>query len=132
MSAIKNRKVAPIQTDYTEKKAKGIIQLERKRKLLFRRLSVFFVIVAIASFSMVTTLLSQASALEKKSEEQKQMNEKLKQLKEEETALSTEIKKLNDDEYIAKLLRKNYYLSKNGEIIFTLPEKSNDEKEKAH
>ena len=37
--------------------------------------------------------------------------------------LKEEIVKLNDDDYIAKLARKEYFLSDDNEIIFTLPEK---------
>ena len=36
--------------------------------------------------------------------------------------LKLQISKLNDDEYIGKLLRKEYFLSEEGEIIFTLPD----------
>jgi cell division protein DivIC len=50
-------------------------------------------------------------------------------LKKEETLLKEEIVKLNDDDYIAKLARKEYFLSDENEIIFTLPEKKSKEKE---
>ena len=36
--------------------------------------------------------------------------------------------KLNDDDYIAKLARKEYFFSKKNEIIFNIPE---DKKEKS-
>jgi len=43
--------------------------------------------------------------------------------------LEEEIVKLNDDEYISKLARKDYFLSENGEVIFNIPEnKDKDEK----
>ena len=46
--------------------------------------------------------------------------------------LKDEIVKLNDDEYIGKLARKEYFLSDDNEIIFTLPEKKDkEEKEKS-
>lgn len=35
--------------------------------------------------------------------------------------LQEEIVKLNDDDYIAKLARRDYFLSENNEIIFNLP-----------
>ena len=43
-------------------------------------------------------------------------------MQKEEEQLKEEIVKLNDDEYIAKLARKEYFLSDDGEIIFNLPE----------
>ena len=44
-------------------------------------------------------------------------------MKEEQDTLNLKIKQLQDDEYIAKLLRKEYYLSEKGEIIFIIPDK---------
>ncbi len=41
--------------------------------------------------------------------------------------LKSQIIKLNDDEYIAKLARKEYFLSEDNEIIFAIPE--NDKKD---
>ena len=38
--------------------------------------------------------------------------------------LELQIAKLQDDEYIAKLARKEYFLSEEGEIIFTIPKES--------
>ena len=52
--------------------------------------------------------------------------------------LNLQIAKLEDDEYIAKLARKEFFLSEEGEIIFTMPkatdkeeteQKKSDEKE---
>lgn len=37
--------------------------------------------------------------------------------------LNLQITQLEDDEYIAKLLRKEYFLSEEGDIIFVIPEK---------
>ena len=45
-----------------------------------------------------------------------------KQAEDENTQLTYEVKLLQDDEYIAKLARGKYYLSRDGEIIFSLPE----------
>ncbi|MDI3410420.1 septum formation initiator family protein [Bacillus sonorensis] len=38
--------------------------------------------------------------------------------------LKDEIVKLKDEDYVAELARKDYYLSKDGEIIFKFDEKS--------
>ena len=46
----------------------------------------------------------------------------LAKLEKEQRLLEEEIVKLNDDEYIAKFARKEYFLSDDGEIIFNLPE----------
>ena len=58
------------------------------------------------------------------------MNKELVSLKKDEVLLKEEIVKLNDDEYIAKLARKDYFLSDKDEIIFTLPETKKQENSK--
>ncbi|MBC1780623.1 FtsB family cell division protein, partial [Listeria booriae] len=50
-------------------------------------------------------------------------------MKDEEEALNDQIKKLHNDDYIAKLARSEYYLSKDGEIIFNIPEENSKQKE---
>ncbi|KAB2328838.1 septum formation initiator family protein [Cytobacillus depressus] len=122
MGAVKKRNVAQIHTSYVEQQEAAEIHAERKRKLLFRRLAAFFVGVAVLSFFMISTLVSQSSTMEEKLAEKKKLEHELALLKEKEVALEEEIVKLNDDEYIAKLARKDYFLSENNEIIFNLPE----------
>ena len=67
-------------------------------------------------------LFSQHSALKAKEEHKSKLEAKLSELQKKETKLKEEIIKLNDDEYIAKLARKEYFLSDDGEVIFNLPE----------
>ena len=52
-------------------------------------------------------------------------------MQKEESLLKDEIVKLNDDDYIGKLARKEYFLSDDNEIIFTLPEKKDKEERKS-
>ncbi|WP_224654447.1 FtsB family cell division protein, partial [Escherichia coli] len=56
---------------------------------------------------------------------------KLEEVKEEQDLLKKQLVKLDDDDYIAKLSRKEYFLSDKNEIIFTVPEnkKKKDEKD---
>jgi len=43
-------------------------------------------------------------------------------LKNQQNSLKQEISNLNDDDYIAKLARKEYFLSNKDEIIFNIPD----------
>ena len=61
--------------------------------------------------------------LDEKTEEKEQLKKNLAKLEKDETLLKEEIVKLNDDDYIAKLARKDYFLSDDNEIIFTLPKR---------
>ncbi|QED45893.1 septum formation initiator family protein [Cytobacillus dafuensis] len=130
MGAIQKKKVAKIQTSYAVQQEEVEINKGRKRKLLYRRLAVFFIGAAFISFLMISTLVSQSAALEEKNEEKKKLKNELAVLKKKEVDLEEEIVKLNDDEYIAKLARKDYFLSEENETIFKLPEKKEKEEKK--
>ncbi|EFS01459.1 DivIC family protein, partial [Listeria seeligeri FSL N1-067] len=68
-------------------------------------------------------------SLKDKKEKQVEVDKKMVATKDEEEALNNQIKKLHDDDYIAKLARSEYYLSKDGEIIFNIPEENSKQKE---
>lgn len=123
MGAVKRKKVAKIQTSYVKQQEIAEINIGKRRKRLFRRLSVFFIGVVAVSFFMISTLVSQSATLEKQATEKQKLDKELKQLKQEGVYLEEEIVRLNDDEYIAKLARKDYFLSEPDEMIFSLPEK---------
>lgn len=126
MSATKKQSVAKMQSSYIHQQEINEIGAKRKRKLLFRRLIVFFVFASLISYFMISTLISQASSLDEIKAEQKQLKEELNTLVKTETILKEEIVKLNDDEYIAKLARKDYFLSEEGEVIFNIPQEKKE------
>jgi len=129
VGAIKNRNVAKIQTSYAKQQEVAEINVNMKRKRLYRRLTVFFIGAVALSILMISTLVSQSSALDEKRAEKEKLDQELALLKKQEIMLEEEIVKLNDDEYISKLARKDYFLSENGEVIFNIPEnKDKDEK----
>ena len=119
----KKKNITQIDTSYVQYQEKRTQSFEKKKLGLTRRL-VFFALFAIITTGIVlTTLFSQYSALKNKEEQKSELEAKLSDLEDQETKLKEEIIKLNDDEYIAKLARKEYFLSDDGEIIFNLPEK---------
>ena len=71
---------------------------------------------------LVSTMLTQNERLAKKEARKIEVTEELEEVKETQEMLKLQITKLEDDEYIAKLARKEYFLSEEGEIIFTIPE----------
>lgn len=75
---------------------------------------------------MISTYMSQLSVLEEKEAEKKLLQKQLSGLERRQQILEEEIVKLNDDEYIAKLARKEYFLSEENEIIFNLPQKEEE------
>lgn len=122
MSSVGDKNIAKIQTTYVHQQEIAEIASARKRKLLFRRLSLFLVFAALMSYLMITSFISQSSTLDKKVAQKKQLQQQMTQLKKQQEILKEDIVKLNDDDYLAKLARKEYFFSENGEIIFNIPE----------
>ena len=120
------KQIASINTDYVRSIERQESRIKAKKVRLARRLVLFTILsFALVGF-LISTLLSSKSAYEEKQLQKEQVAQELEQVKEEQEILKVQISKLNDDEYIGKLLRKQYFLSEEGEIIFTLPGK--DEK----
>lgn len=109
-----------------EKHEEQKIRAARRKKLLIRRLTVFSIFAGIISYVLISSLVSQHRTLEEMNRDLAQAQEQLAELKKQEEVLRQEIIKLNDDEYLAKLARKELYVSKDGEIIFTIPEEKKD------
>jgi cell division protein DivIC len=80
----------------------------------------------VISYLMISTFITQSAALDKKQAEKERLEQKLAGLQKKQEILDEEIVKLNDDEYIAKLARKEYFLSEKNEIIFNLPKEKKD------
>ncbi|MEC1525232.1 septum formation initiator family protein [Neobacillus niacini] len=128
MSSVQEKNIAKIQSTYVHQQEVAEIASARKRKLLYRRLSLFLVFAAVLSYLMITSFISQSSALDKKVAQKRQLEQELTQLKKQQEILKEDIIKLNDDDYLAKLARKEYFFSENGEIIFNIPEENEGKK----
>lgn len=122
MNSVRDKNIAKIQSSYVQQQEIAEIASARKRKLLYRRLSLFLVFAVVISYLMITSFISQSSTLDKKVAQKRQLEQELTQLKKQQEILKEDIIKLNDDEYLAKLARKEYFFSENGEIIFNIPE----------
>ena len=115
--------VTSIRNDYVRS-----VERKEKRQMahkvrLFRRLAVFGVVVLLASIWIGTTIYAQSQTLTEKEQLREEAKVELSDIKKEQEQLKEQIVLLNDDEYLAKLAKKELFVSENGEIIFTLPEK---------
>lgn len=112
-----------LDNDYVRNTDRAINRKQQARKRKMRR-TVFFAIVPVIIIALLLNVLShQNETLAAKEKSKEEANRHLTELKEEQDTLNLKIKQLQDDEYIAKLLRKEYYLSEKGEIIFIIPDK---------
>ncbi|MGM9950763.1 MAG: septum formation initiator family protein [Lysinibacillus sp.] len=116
--------VKTLDNDYVRSSAEKLKKQkirQRKRVLSRRRLVVFFAFAAVVCIVLGSAMLNQNARLAEKEEEKRQVQEELATVKEQQEMLKLQITKLEDDDYIAKLARKEYFLSEDGEIIFTIP-----------
>lgn len=124
------REVTSIRNDYVRS-----VEMEGERKKahrvrLFRRLTVFGLLVLMATIWVGSTIYAQTQTISEKEELRIQAMQQLEEVEKQQSQLEEQILLLNDEEYLAKLARKDYFLSDEGEIIFTTPntEKKDEEK----
>ena len=126
-----NRNVSSINQEYVRSVERQEERQKAHKVRLYRRLLVFGVLAVVVFGWIAVTMYSQSTVLASKEKEKQEALHALEEVNEEQEMLRTQILKLNDDEYIAKLARKEYFLSEEGEIIFSIPEneKNNTKKE---
>jgi len=127
MSAAKDEKVAKIHSDYSKQKQDQQLKQQKRRRGLYRRLSLFFCLALVFGILMGKTLLDQRAILQEKEDRKEVVTQELAKLKKEQQRLEEEIVKLNDDDYIAKIARRDYFMSEEDEIIFNMPDDSSSD-----
>ncbi|PIC63684.1 hypothetical protein CSV79_10640 [Sporosarcina sp. P13] len=121
-----SEKVTAIDNDYVRSMQKKEYMKKAQKKRLRNRLAVFAVIICIVAGSLFNMNSRQKELLAMKEQEKARAMATLKDLKAEQEQLNMQLTKLDDDEYIAKLARKEYFLSESNEIIFSIPDKKKE------
>lgn len=124
------REVTSIRNDYVRS-----VEMEEKRKAghrvrLLRRLTVFGLVVLMATIWIGSTIYAQTQTISEKAQLREEALLELEKVEKQQKQLEEQILLLNDEEYLAKLARKEYFLSEEGEIIFTTPHDEQNDKEK--
>ncbi|MBB4826837.1 cell division protein DivIC [Sporosarcina luteola] len=114
--------VASIETEYVRSLRKKEDWRNKQKKRLKRKLTVYAILALLVFGGLTNTYVQQKRTLEKKEHEKAEVLTNLDEVQEEQEALKQMLVKLDDDEYIAKLARKHYFLSEKNEIIFSVPE----------
>ena len=97
----------------TKKKKKKI---SKHKVRIFLAFLVFVGITSVLGYNLFSNIVS----IKKLSLEKKELKDKIATLNEEKEALETDIKKLEDADYIAKYVREKYLYSKDGELILRM------------
>lgn len=122
--ARQNKTIARIRSDYMKQYETHKERQRRRKKRLFRRLSLFASVVIILFVSLFVYHYNQRGLYSEKVEQYNQLSDQLAELEKEESHLKEEINLLNDDDYILDIARTSYFLSKEGELIFQIEDES--------
>lgn len=95
-------------------------QLQKRR--LIQRLITIGIIFTIAFAVLISYHVKQRTLYAEKASEHEALTTEMTELEKEKKALLEEIDLLNDEEYILDIARTNYFLSKEGELIFQIDE----------
>lgn len=126
MKSLRKINVTKMENEYVAQQEKKAQSMKKKKRGLRRRLTLYGICLFVFFIFAVVTIVSQNAALDEKAQQREKIDNELATLKKEEKVLKEEIVKLNDDEYIAKIVRRDYFLSEEGEIIFNLPKNNED------
>ncbi len=125
--------VRTLENDYVRSNANNVMGKRSKQQIIRRnrRIFAFFIMASVTIIVLSTMVMKQNERLAEKEQQKAKVVAELEDAKEIQETLNLQIAKLEDDDYIAKLARKEYFLSEEGEIIFTIPseDKSKDEQE---
>ncbi|RKQ33036.1 FtsB family cell division protein [Oceanobacillus halophilus] len=114
--------VTKIDSNYMEQYDVYIERQKRKKQRLIRRLVLFSLVTLVIIGSMAGYHVKQRVLHAEKQEQYEQLEKELAELKQEEENLKEEINLLNNEDYVLDIARTNYFLSKEGELIFTIPD----------
>ncbi|MCS4487260.1 FtsB family cell division protein [Staphylococcus americanisciuri] len=122
-----SKKVQGIGNQYTSEANAKRQRHAKLKKVVKKRMTVFgggllaIVIVLLIMVGMQIHSNQQAS------QERQAQEAKYQKIQDEEIELKERLNNLNDEEYIEKIARDEYYLSNDGEVIFKLPKEQQNQ-----
>ena len=102
---------------------------KKKKSKLKKRLTFLLPISTLIIIYFIFSLFFYGYNIYSLTKEKHQLEKKYQELLKEADELNLEIQKLNDEEYLARFARENYYYSKDGEYIIKLSDNLEDTNE---
>ena len=95
---------------------------KKRKKASKHKIRFFFAFVVFSAITAILgyNLFSNSVAINEMKNEKKALKDKIAALQEEKKDLETDIKRLEDSDYIAKYVREKYFYSKDGELILRM------------
>lgn len=88
------------------------------------RLFLFFIMFGSMTLYLSYNFFSNVNKIMEIKKEKQILEDKLVNLQDKESELNSDIKKLEDPEYVARYAREKYMYSKDGELIIRIPDKN--------
>ena len=95
---------------------------KKKVKKKATRIATFGILSIILIIIISATLFTVFKDIISKYKEKNELKQELVSLQEKKEELETDVKKLEDPEYLARYAREKYFYSKEGELILRIPE----------
>lgn len=114
--------VRRIKSQYVNEYHEQLKRSQLQKKYLMRRLTIATVLMTVIVGFLFVYHLGQRTTYVDKKQEYEQLANDATQLEAEKERLLEEINLLKDDDYILDIARTNYFLSKDGELIFQIDE----------
>ena len=95
---------------------------KKKKKASKHKIRLFLAFIVFSGITIVLgyNLFSNIITINRMKLEKKELKEKIVSLEEEKKVLKSDIKKLENSDYIAKYVREKYFYSKDGEFILRM------------
>lgn len=114
--------VTKLENQYIEEKTLENIRNKKRKKMIKRRTTLIMVVGLFFVSLLVAPLFRNQSQLQDSRIEQAEAREKFESLEMDQEKLNYYIGLLENEEYVLKLARSEYYLTKDNEIVFSFPE----------
>ncbi|MGM0167827.1 cell division protein DivIC [Enterococcus sp. AZ135] len=122
MNENETQKIASLDTPYAKEQYRKFQKQHRQLIFKRRRLAALFAVAAFVAIVMGVQIFNEQRHLsELKDIKVKTVAESAK-VDEQVDGLKQDVKLLKDDNYVAKLARSRFYYSKDGELVFVLPD----------
>ncbi|MBP1970375.1 cell division protein DivIC [Virgibacillus natechei] len=118
----RDKTVTRLDSAYMQQYDAHMERQKRKKKRLIRRLVVCSFIASLFIGGMAIFHYQQRVVHAEKEEAYEQLEEELAFLEKQEENYKEEIELLNDEDYVLDVARTNYFFSKEGELIFNIPD----------
>lgn len=116
------KNISRLNNEYTHNKTLEALRKRKQKRHMRRRIVGILVISGFFVSGFAINIWTNTQTISQMEEEKKEAHTELKLVEREQEDLNDQIKKLENEDYVAKVARSQYYLSEDNEIIFSLPE----------